>query len=97
MTLKAATFGEKGGNREGRREKKKEASEDSPEGEDCEGAVGLVGAAVGKGRPPKVVPQQLREWCRWQHIGIGLYGSAATRKKQQNVRQFTTKAGRETY
>lgn len=59
-----------------------------PEGEDCEGTVGLVGATVGEGRPPEVVPQQLRERCRWQHIGIGLYGSAEIRREQQGVRHF---------
>lgn len=59
-----------------------------PEGKDCEWTVGLVGAAVGEGRSPEVVPQQLRERCRWQHIGIGLYGSAEIQREHQGVRRF---------
>lgn len=65
--------------------------EDVPEGEDGEGAVGLVGATVGEGRAPEVVPQQLREGRRGQYIRVRLYGAAAT-QKTGSVRDSSTQA-----
>lgn len=56
-----------------------------PEGQHGEGTVGLVGATVGEWSPPKVVPQQLREGCRGQHIGVRLYGAAAGTEEGEKI------------